>query len=1133
MSRLIRYVNDAPTGDKAQIQGFKLLSATILIYIGSAILNGRRDAAKRRVMIAVKGSLTGILHEKILQCSDNSHSAIATIRNDVEDVQMVMGGKYASKHFVGKHRAWDDATQDRVSLIRTILEHLKTIKMMGYSHAMESKVQASRDTELKAGLVTAWLDVIMAASGSFLNVVSPSITLGLYTVFAKLTGRFALDADLIFTSFALIQMVTLPATSIILILPEFITVAAGFHRIQKFLLQPDHQDSRKLPEGQIEHFLAYIYTGQDQYRDITVGPLDSDDGHAIAVNFATVLGDTGDQPVLKNISLKIETGWLVLVAGVPGSGKTALVRTILGELKLLSGSVSTFPVNMAFCAQSSWLRNGTVRDIIAGPPGCRVTDEQWYQKVLHACDLDFDLLQLPNGDNTLVGDGGISLSEGQRQRLALARAVYSQLDILVLDDVLSALDGRAAHRVTQRLLGPVGLLRELNKTVVLTTNSTDLLQYSNLIVILNPDGSICEQGTWDEPKIQAWYSELDVPKVILPPGFEQGKHVQQINIPSPVFSTLEPSVESLRKPADSIIYAHYIGAIGRYRFLVPIIIFISSAAFAMLIQGWLRLWAEDDDTGKRVALYPGVYFALALWHWVLLTGIGTIEFLVVPTSGRRLHDQLLTTVINAPLFFITSTGIETTLSGFNQDMKQIDRKLPREIAALGSQAFKLLAQIILLCLSQAYNILVFPVLAIFVYFIQRKYLAASRQIRGISAEVNSLPNSFVETFEGITTIRAFGWQNAHALGNSRALDASQAPSYTLNALEQSVTLVVDLVVACIALANVAFIVASTGTMTAGDIGISMNVIMMLNMIFMSTVQSWANFDTSLSVICRIRNFATTVAPESQPKNERVIHKSWPHSGEISLRDVFSDYASTGEQISASDHALNGVSFKVKSGRKIGVCGPTGSGKSSLLLSFMRMIDLAEGMIKIDGVDLSSISRDLVRSRIITIPQDTFIISSDSVRGNLDVLGTSTDKKIIATLRKVRLWSSLQSRAIDTGLSPTFYLDVPMKAWPLSLGQLQLLSLARAILLRSSRGRIVLVEESTSTIDSETSGLIQQVIREQFQGYTIITVAHRLETIKNSDSIIVMDKGRIVEVGSFDALRQNEGAFRFLLDPSAL
>ncbi|KXG53458.1 ABC transporter, transmembrane domain, type 1 [Penicillium griseofulvum] len=1162
MSHLIGYVSDPPTGDTARIRGFKLLSVTMLIYVGSALFNGRREAAKRRAMIAVKGSLIGILHEKTLQCNDDGHSALGLMTNDVEELQMAFGwahviwssfislslglyllasrlgwasiiplmlvlltsqcGRYATKHFVKKRRAWNDATRFRVGLTKALLENLKPIKMMGYSHVMESKVRAARDNELRAGLVTSQLDVIMAASGSFSNVVSPAITLALYIVFARTSGNVALDADLLFTSFALIQMVTLPATSIMFLLPELVEAMAGFDRLQKFLLQPDHQDNCKLLEGQVKHFLAYIWG--DQFRH--------DDDYAILMKFATVRYETSDLPVLNNINLEIRPGWLVLVVGATGSGKTTLAKTILGDVRLQSGSVSTSPNNIAFCAQSPWLRDGTIRDIIAGPPGCRVTDEKWYQRVLHACDLEVDLFGLPNGDNTVVSGGGMSLSAGQKERLALARAVYSGLDIIILDDALSSVDEETASRVMQRLLGPTGLLRELNKTVVMITDSKDLLGNSDLIVILNPDGTICEQGVWDDPKVQSCYNELDPQPDIELPQDKPKKEIQQMNVPRPDYSMPEESMDVLLRPVNSTIYKQYVATIGVYRFLVAIFIFLSSAAFVVFIQTWFRMWTEDEAGGKRITFYIGVYFALTIGHWVSLTGIGTIKFLVVPTFGRALHDQLLTTVIKAPLSFITSTDIETTLSRFSEDMMQIDRKIPREIVALGSQTFKLLAQITLLSASQKYNLIVLPVFAIIVYVIQGMYLVTSRQIKKLCMETRSLPNdSFVETAQGMVTIRAFGWEKAYSLENSRALDASQSSSYTLHVLEQSFGLVLDLIVAGVVLVHVAFIVTFTGTtMTAGDVGISMNVILMLNMTLMTTVQSWANFDTSLNMVSRIRSFATTVAPETQPSQQYPIPKLWPSSGEMDLVNVV---VSQGKQPAASVNTTVDVSFKMAPVHKIAVCGPTGSGKSSLLLSFLRMIDLSEGTIIIDGLDLSSISRDLIRSRIITIPQDSFIILNDTVRENLDVLGITTDKKIVETLKKVHLWSSLESRAIDFGLSRTFYLDMPMKAWPLSESQMQLISLARALLLRSPRGKILLFEESTSKVDTETSKFVQEVIDEEFRDSTIIVVGHRLETISNSDSIIVMDKGGIVEAGSFNDLRQKQGAFRSLLDSSAL
>ncbi|PYI00738.1 ABC transporter [Aspergillus sclerotiicarbonarius CBS 121057] len=1097
MSQLITFVGEPSAEGTGKLQGFKLVVLAAFIYIGLAVLNGQRDIVKRRVDVAVKGSLIGIIHENALRSNHDDHSAIALIGNDVEDVQMAMSqfhniwssalslglglfllvsrlnwvsmvpiilllgtsqcSKYVSKVFIAKQRAWNDATQTRIGLIKTVLEKMKSIKAMGFSQNVQGKVQGARDTELTAARVIYWLDVLLAASASFLNAVGPAITLGIYTVWAKWTGNALLDADGIFTSFALVQMVTLPANSILFTLPDFFSALAGFDRIQSYLLQPIQEDGRIVLANE---------AGSTPKRDEPVAfpSIDLDRASAISVEDLTVTYGNGSRPVLQNITFSVGIGSIVMITGPTGSGKTILLRAIIGDLQPETGTALVTSRVMAYCAQSPWLGNGTIRDIIAGPPGSKVTDEDWYRRVIRACDLEYDLQKLPAGDATIIGNGGTSLSGGQRQRVALARAIYSGLDILVLDDVFSALDARTAGRIANRLLGPAGLLREFGKTVILSTHTVNFLPFTDDVI-----------------------APLDLN----------------------------------RQTGNGAIYWHYIQAIGNPRVFATLLIMISSATFAVLIQTWLRWWSAEAE--QRIWLHVAVYLALSLGHWCALASISTVSLLIVPTSGRNLHNQLLKTVVKAPLAFITSTDIGTTLSRFSQDMTQVDRRLPGQVAALGSQAFKLLAQVFLLFMAQTYMLVTFPILALIVYVIQKIYLLTSRQLRWLSMEANALPsNNFLETVQGTATIHAFGWENAYAAENSKAVDAAQLPSYTLFSIERWLALVLDLIVAGVALLNVILIVTLTDSFTAGDVGISMNVILTVNMVLLITVQSWANFDASLGVISRIMDFAKTVTPEPEPKSPLVPPKSWPASGAIEVRNVVADYAQPNETSSAA-HALDHISLKVDPGQTIGICGRTGSGKSSLFLSFVRLLELSEGSIIIDGLNLTSISQDVVRSRLITIPQDSFILASDSVRQNLDATGTATNDEILDALDKVHLSSLLENRGIDSGYTSTVFLDVPMKEWPLSQGQLQLFSLARALLLRRSRGKVILLDEATSSIDLETDALVQKVLREEFRGYTVLVVAHRLETIAEADTVVVLDQGHVAEVDGVQELLQRDGS----------
>ncbi|OJJ51777.1 hypothetical protein ASPZODRAFT_57391 [Penicilliopsis zonata CBS 506.65] len=1160
---MITFVSDPPpAGDAYCLESFKLILSVMVIYVGLAIVDGLRSIAARKVRIAVRACLIGVLHDKALKSiastSDDS-SAITLSSSDVEDVQWSIGyihtiwssflslglgmymlasrlgwasvipillvlftsrgGKYVSQHFAGKQRAWNDATQARIGITKTVLEQMKSIKMCGFSRAMETRIQNARENEIKASLITYWLDAILIACVTFLNVVGPAITLAIYAIHSKLTGGAPLDTNTAFTSFAIIQMVTAPANSIILSVPDLVAALAGFDRLQKYLLEPSHEDTRRIlteagPDGvnKIDSVVtATSIDSQDEENNRTF---------SIVVKNATIRpSPTAREPVLQGINIQVQKGWLVICAGVTGSGKTTLARAILGDVQPDSGSISVSSKNIACCTQSSWLRNGTIQEIIAGPPGSQITDVKWYQRVIHACCLEEDFQQLPRGDQTMVASGGTSLSGGQKQRVALARAVYSRLDILVLDDIFSALDTQTEQTIAQRLFGQHGLLRELEKTVFLITHATHLLPLSDLVVILNKDGHVSKQGPWDELKGQAESISRMIDSKQNEQKVSSSSEAKTQNKAAAVASlrSAERSMEMVRKTGDSAIYKQYINAVGKPQMLVTTLVMASSAGFSLLIQNWLRWWTADGQAEQHTWFYVSGYLLLALAHWVSLAGINATLLLIVPSSGRALHGQLLSTVMKAPLSFFTSSAEDTgtTLSRFSQDMKHIDRRLPTQVARMGGQAFKLLAQFLLLYTAAQSSLLVtLPILLAVVYVVQKVYLYTSRQLRWLDLETNSLTStSFLDTVNGLTTIRAFGWETAYMSDNSRRLDMSQIPSYSLLGIEQWLQLVLDLIIAAVALINVSLVIfqgQSGGGSTAGEVGITMNVFLSVNITLLVTIHFWTSFDASLEVVSRIAAFAREVKPEAQPGEDHVPPEEWPARGGVEMQDVVAGYGGSSNSSSSGigdgiTTALNGVTLTIPPSSKTGIRGRTGSGKSSLILSILRLLDFSKGTICIDGVDLATLPRETIRHRIITIPQDPFLIPSGSLRENLDVgSGTVSDEEMLQVLHKVHLASVLERR--DASLP----LDTMMKDLPLSAGQIQLLSLARAILLRPSRGNLLLLDEATSNIDRETDAVMQRVLREEFRGYTVAAIAHRLETIEDADNVLVMEGGRVLQ-----------------------
>lgn len=720
------------------------------------------------------------------------------------------------------------------------------------------------------------------------------------------------------------------------------------------------------------------------------------------------------------------------------------------------------------------------------------------------------------------------------------------------------------------------------------------------IIILDENGKIAEQGTWQDLRSDVGY----ISKVVLKEkeGREGKPRDRAESQDKPQMPTKSPGdaddlQERTRKTGDMTLYTYYFGAIGPARLSVLICSVSSYATFLGLIPYWLRWLAESN--GERVWFYSGIYFALTLGAFIsVITTVANIFLVIAPHAGTKLHSRLLRTVMYAPQSYFASTDTGTTLNRFSADMMMIDRQLPGALFQVSQNLFRMISQCVLLGVTQPLIMIALPLTILVLYLIQKVYLATSRQLRFLDLEARALVNaSFLETLEGVPTIRAFCWQRAFIKDNVRKLDLSMRPDYLLMCIQRWLDVVLDLMVPALAICTIVIAIALKGTTTGGQIGIALNVILQLNQYLFRLVDSWTRLETSLGAISRLRTFEKEVPPEEKPNGRTQLNppSAWPTHGAVELVHLSASYK-------PPTVVLNDVNYSIAPGTKVGVVGRTGSGKSSLLLSILRLVELEgdQSTVCIDGLDVRDLPRNTVRSRIITVPQDPMLVMTDTVRENLNVAGTGdiSDDDMIRVLERVRLWSVIQARGKNTkaaereardldaamglvvpvseastssntianttpknertspddGKKPPLPegedddepkdskmnddnsgdesdnstlsnpLDVKMKSLPLSQGQQQLFSLARALLMRTSRGRLVLLDEATSNVDGETDKLMQTLIRNEFSDHTVITVAHRLETIMDSDVVLVLDGGKLVEVGPPSELANKEGGF---------
>ncbi|KUJ13347.1 putative multidrug resistance protein [Mollisia scopiformis] len=1140
ISSAIRYVNEPATEISDQNTGQVLIIAAILIYTGIALCTASYKYLLNRVSTMLRGGMVSLIynHSLLLQDGKTVDSAPVTLMStDVDTVadaitnvheiwgqvvEVVIGfslltvklGWASLVPFVivlisykitgpvateirARQKVYMAATQKRVAMTSSMLGTIKVLKMMGLSDTVQDSLQSQRLLEIQLQKRFRWVFVALNLIGNGVPIITPAATFIVYAIVATIRGSDPLDTNLAFTSMAIISLASLPAARLITIVPGLAAALACLDRIQTFLLDPSRDDER---------FVVEKSQGPNKaiYRDDSSSPSQEpliDIEPSLSIDQFTVKPSPEAQAALVDINIEVESSTVTMIAGPVGSGKTTLLKAILGELPF-TGNITISTGHIAYCAQTPWMQNGSIRQNITGFSNALEIDEHWFRTVAHACALDEDMSLLPDGADTLIGSRGVTLSGGQKHRVALARAVYQRFEIVLLDDVLSALDSNTEAQVVSRLLTPTGLFRKLGTTIVLATHSTHHFHLADQIVVLGSGGRVAERGTYDALRSEEGY----IGSLLL----ESAKTSEQSSPPQTdaITKTLQSStppvfVDQTRKTGDMAVYAYWFKNTNPWN----IVSFLLSAAcysgFKSFSQFWLKWWAED---GTHMGRYASVYATLSIV--TLLFESITIAWVLLrigPQVSEKLHHTLLGVVMRAPISFFATVDTGVTLSRFSQDMNLIDRILPGSAMNIGIRVFRLIAQGFLLFSAQAYMTTTIPVCIIAVYILQRVYLSTSRQVRLLGLESRApLYSQFMETLEGLATIRAFGWEHRLVATNTERLDVSQRPYYLMFCIQRWLNLVLDLLVAGLAVLVITLAVKLRSTTTGGQVGIALNAVMNFNQLLLRLVENWTQVETSLGAISRLKNFEIEVVSEDKPEENVIPPESWPESGAIEFRNVCASYGS-------SILALRDVSMKILPGQKVGICGRTGSGKSSLLSTLLRFLDLDSGTIIIDGYDTRFVPRNLIRTRLTAIPQDPFIMNS-SIRANIDHSLLIPDTQLIATLEKVDLWSVIEARG---------GLDAVATAQPLSQGQQQLFCLARAMLSKTS---ILILDEATSSVDMETEKKIRKVVEEEFQGRTVITVAHRIEAILDGDIVAVLDAGQLVEFGSPEALLQNKGPF---------
>ncbi|XP_040286791.1 ATP-binding cassette sub-family C member 10 isoform X3 [Bufo bufo] len=765
---------------------------------------------------------------------------------------------------------------------------------------------------------------------------------------------------------------------------------------------------------------------------------------------------------------------------------------------------------------------------------------------------------LPAGDQTEVGENGVTLSGGQKARISLARAVYQEKDIYLLDDPLAAVDTDVAAHLMDRCI--LGILR--HKTRILCTHRTELLEKADVIVLME-DGEIVCTGPPEEvlPRVQkspkltpSSLQTSDDESSVSPESLEDGDE-GPLAAPG---SGMKKEEEKKEGAVSLQVYVAYWRAVGATLGASVLLALLFMQASRNVSDWWLSFWITSlpdapqnsslvmvtplvlvpslllfsagglvapmsweqsmgPNTSVGISFYLSVYGGIAVANSVftalraLLFALGTVR------AATVIHERLLQRVLRATVTFFDSTPAGRIINRFSSDLYCVDDFLPFLLNVFLANVFGLLGMLVMISYGLPLILPILVPLAILYYYIQCYYRHTSRELKRLqSVTLSPIYSHFSETRTGLTTIRATRHADRFAEECESRMELNQRCLFACNTAVQWLDIRLQMigVVVVTAIAIIALIQHQRSSGDPGLVGLSLSYALSITGLLSGLISSFTQTEAMMVSVERAEEYATTL-PSEPTQGTVTVQPEWPQRGSIEFRDAVLCYRR------GLPNALDGVSFIIRAGEKIGVVGRTGSGKSTMFLALFRMMELNSGLILIDDVSTRELSLDILRSRLAIIPQDAFLLSG-SVRQNLDPLSHHTDEELQDVLGQCHL-QDLVSRI--GGLSA----DVGERGKNFSLGQRQLLCLARALL---TEAKVLCIDEATASVDHQTDHLLQATIRQRFRERTVLTIAHRLHTIMDSDRVLVMHAGKVAEFDSPRILSSNRDSHFYRLIHSA-
>ncbi|KAI5461683.1 hypothetical protein BGZ63DRAFT_404517 [Mariannaea sp. PMI_226] len=1100
------------------------------------------------------------------------------------------------------------ATDKRINVTNEVLQNIRIIKYFAWEQRFGRIVDEKRIAELKA-LRSRFM--VWALAVAIWNSVPVLITFFSFLVYTYVEKKPLLPS-VAFTAISLFMLLRVP-------LDQFGDMFA-------------HVQETKVSIDRVEEFLQEDET--EKYEQLGLENIDENGTRRIGFRDASLIWGSKDAVAedgsrafrLMDLNVDFKLGKLNIIAGPTGSGKTSMLMGLLGEMTLMEGNIycpggrsredvrpdpeTGLANTIAYVAQAAWLVNANIRDniLFAAP-----FDERRYRNVIVACALERDLQILDNGDETLVGEKGITLSGGQKQRISLARALYSDSAHLLLDDCLSAVDSHTAQWIFNNCIkGPL----MQNRTCILVTHNVQLCVPSSDYVVLLDNGRVDIQGPSQEV--------IDSGKL--------GEEIQKSRPPSTSHSQLPSRVPSSVGDGDTMVNGqgdaldgidstkndnikkkrkldameesrvtgsvkwpvmkHYLLAMGPWWFwAVAFIVFSLQQLSAVATNFWVREWANqyvDDQPllawnnrghSYSTSTYTTTGFAniarLAnvetqqsthdvngqtllenkgpevnvMYYLLVLAGIGAAGalaalirdlwlFLGSISASKRIHDNLISSVTRAKFKFFDVTPLGQLMNRFSKDLEAVDQEIAPVAIGVISCALSLVVTIGLIAMITPKFLIAAFFIGILFYLVAAFYLRASRDLKRLeSVQRSPLFQQFGETLSGMTTIRAYGCERRFIRDNLEKINTQSRPFIYLWACNRWLALRADLLGDMVAFFAGVFIILSMGKIDAGAAGVSLSYALGFTESVLWLVRLYAINEQNMNSMERIKEYLDVEQEADAIIESNRPPKNWPGNGAVEFVNYTTSYRAE------LDPVLRDISIKISPREKVGIVGRTGAGKSSLALAIFRALEADKGSIRIDDLDISSIGLQDLRENITIVPQDPTLFHG-TIRSNLDPFDMYSDEQIFAALRRVQLIGHDEpSTAPETPVTPgspggtalatnkNVFLDlsspVTESGSNLSQGQRQLLCLARAMLKSPT---VLVMDEATASIDYATDSKIQETIRE-LTG-TVITIAHRLQTIVDYDKVLVLDKGQVVEYAHpWELISKTDGTFRNMCETS--